>query len=198
MVSRRPTDCLFQKVKEEELPVGGPNYEIFVMKRDGTHVRRLTYDKAFDTAPQWSPDGTRILFLSNRSGSQALWTMAPDGTELENLTPDSSPENAGDWSPDSERVVFAKYVSKDPLSPGQWMLVIMDSDGTDAEIVNHGRGLSPVWSPNGKRIAFQDLYQGDRDVVFLMNRDETHRARLRLSTSHPYHSPDWQPLPQTK
>jgi TolB protein len=49
----------------------------------------LTDDPAVDTAPAWSPDGTKIAFTSERSGASAVYTMSPDGNNVQKLTPDS-------------------------------------------------------------------------------------------------------------
>lgn len=51
------------------------NWEIYMMRADGSHILRLTRDSAEDTDPSWSPDGKRIIFSSNRSGRFAIYEM---------------------------------------------------------------------------------------------------------------------------
>jgi Tol biopolymer transport system component len=56
------------------------NAAIFVMRRDGRRLLRLTTDPANDRQPVWSADGSQILFLSNRDGPSAIYAMNRDGS----------------------------------------------------------------------------------------------------------------------
>jgi Tol biopolymer transport system component len=60
------------------------NHELFVMRADGSGVRRLTRYRDEDLAPAWAPDGSRIAFVRRveRSGVVAIYTIRPDGTGL--------------------------------------------------------------------------------------------------------------------
>jgi Tol biopolymer transport system component len=78
----------------------GGDLEIYVMKRDGTDVRRLTYNDTDDGYPAWSPDGTQIIFaslLSNRRWE--LFMMNADGTGLHRLTYNRANEGLIVWQP---------------------------------------------------------------------------------------------------
>jgi WD40 repeat protein len=63
-----------------------PQEDLWVLRPDGTGVRRLTNDVFRDRQPRWSPDGTRIAFYSNRSGKYEIWTIRADGSQLERAT----------------------------------------------------------------------------------------------------------------
>jgi TolB protein len=52
------------------------NAEIYVMNRDGSGLRRLTRHLADDESPQWSPDGKKLIFTSNRTGKFAIYEIA--------------------------------------------------------------------------------------------------------------------------
>ncbi len=65
---------------------GSVREDLFLVRADGTKLRRLTDDDARDRAPVFMPDGTRIVFQSNRGGRWELWTIRPDGSELTQLT----------------------------------------------------------------------------------------------------------------
>jgi TolB protein len=70
-------------------PSGGlpdNNMEIVLVKDDGTEFRRLTRSPYYDSDPAWSPDGERIVFVSNRTGSSELFLMDVKGGGLEQLT----------------------------------------------------------------------------------------------------------------
>ncbi len=65
---------------------GSPNYEIVTANADGTGVRRLTNVEGIDFNPAWSPDGTQIVFRSDRTGFTHLFTMNADGSDQTQLT----------------------------------------------------------------------------------------------------------------
>ena len=85
--------------------------DIFISRVDGSDLRRVTDDPFRDRAPVWSPDGSQIVFYSNRGGQYQLWSIRPDGSALTALTsgPDQNLwypffENAGRlWAFDSRR-----------------------------------------------------------------------------------------------
>lgn len=60
--------------------------ELWLIGVDGSGLRQLTFARKSDHDPQWTPDGAALLFLSNRSGSEQLWTMALAGGEPRQLT----------------------------------------------------------------------------------------------------------------
>jgi len=61
------------------------NWEVYVVRIDGSGLRRLTHDPANDGLPTWSPDGRHIAFVSDRDGSWAVWVMEPDGSDQRRL-----------------------------------------------------------------------------------------------------------------
>jgi len=56
------------------------NWEIYVIRDDGTHLRRVTSNAADDGLPTWSPDGKSIAFVSNEGGPWAVWAVNADGS----------------------------------------------------------------------------------------------------------------------
>jgi serine/threonine protein kinase/Tol biopolymer transport system component len=82
-----------------------PQEDLFVVRRDGTGLLRLTNDPAKDRAPQWSPDGSLLLFYSNRDDRYQAWTIRPDGSERQKVTDTEAPFLGPIWSPDGRRFV---------------------------------------------------------------------------------------------
>jgi eukaryotic-like serine/threonine-protein kinase len=84
-----------------------PAEDLLLIRPDGSDLRQLTDDLARDRAPAWSPDGGRLLFVSNRSGKYEAWTIRPDGSGLTQIThlPDQ-PVLYPFWSPDGQQIGF--------------------------------------------------------------------------------------------
>lgn len=140
------------------------NREIYVMNPDGTNQVRLTNNPRVDDSPEWSPDGKRLAFVSQKeNGSFAIFTMNSDGS---NRTEIAALNNS----------LFATW---DPFSwsPNGKMIAFHDSSVGSAEIdvfvVNAGGGrrrnltadhthwdITPTWSPDGSKILFSryDVY----------------------------------------
>jgi TolB protein len=84
------------------------NRDIFVFDaEDGSNPRRLTTDKAGDSAPSWSPAGKRIVFNSKRDGNTEIYAVNPDGTDLKRLTFSGQHKSFNPaWSPDGKHIVY--------------------------------------------------------------------------------------------
>ena len=70
-------------------------------------LTRVTSHDARDWDPYWSPDGSRLVFTSDRDGRDHLWTRPADGGEARQLTSGSRPDMHPCRSPDGKRVAFA-------------------------------------------------------------------------------------------
>lgn len=102
--------------------------------------------------PAYSPDGRRIAFVSERSGSAQIWVMNADGSHERQLTFDDTWKGQlPDWSPDGKWIA---YGATDP--DGVDDIWIMRADGSDQRRLTHGVGIvfGAAFSPNGERIAF--------------------------------------------
>jgi TolB protein len=67
------------------------------MNSDGTGVMRLTLNSAVDGTPDWSPDGTRIVFASTRDGNSEIYIMNADGTGELRLTFNAAFDGLPSW-----------------------------------------------------------------------------------------------------
>jgi TolB protein len=150
------------------------DWDIYTMNADGTDVRNLTTagetgDGWDDFQPEWSPDGSRILFVSTRSAGDAtdIFVMNADGSQLRQLTdngPDD-PDVTPDWSPDGTRIVFAGKREAEiqwPDAVDDFDLYVMEVAGStetnisDPEEIQFDE-LYPDWSPDGTQIAFEGV-----------------------------------------
>src|SRR5947207_7931793 len=79
------------------------NKEIYVMNTNGSGQTRLTNELANDEWPSWSPDGSKIVFTSERERENAdptpqVWTMNADGTGLVNVSSNGAGEYSASWT----------------------------------------------------------------------------------------------------
>lgn len=92
--------------------------DVCLRAADGTGMRNLTDDEHRDGWPAWSPDGSRIVYASMRSGAFRLYTMRPDGTDVEMLTaPDPGDEDVRPvYSPDGRQILFNRVHDDDTVA----------------------------------------------------------------------------------
>jgi len=67
------------------------------MNADGSGQTRLTYNMATDQSPDWSPDGSKIAFYSNRDGNYEIYVMNADGSGQTRLTSNTAIDEEPDW-----------------------------------------------------------------------------------------------------
>jgi len=155
--------------------------EIWVMNADGSEPVQLTDNNGpSDTSPTWSPDGTKIAFVTTRDGNREIYTMNPDGTNPTRLTDDVADDQNPDWSPDGSMIAFAS--NRGPDIDEIW---VMNADGSNALQLTTGLSVEsgvepyPAWSPDGSRIAFSAELESNVFMnVGVMNSDGSVMAKL--------------------
>jgi eukaryotic-like serine/threonine-protein kinase len=133
--------------------ISGQQEDLFLIGADGGSPRQLTDDVHKDRNPRWAPDGSRILFYSNRGGKYEAWTILPDGSGLARIA--SAPGTdlyAPIWSPDGRRLACGLGFGAAAL------LDLTRPDGArQPEILpTVGPGLYfavSSWSPDGRWLA---------------------------------------------
>jgi TolB protein len=181
---------------------GGHDTELFTVRSDGSHRRRLTHGALDDSHPSWSPDRRWIVFrrlptcealCGPGDFDRPLYIIRADGTHLHAL-PHTSGAGDPSWSPTGRRIAFV-----DATSRGAAIFTIRP-DGTHRRRITPrgGQPSGPDWSPDGRSIAFQtapngiatvDVRDGRRRIVAGLGRDPSwapNGRHIAFAGSHHY------------
>ncbi len=198
---------------------------IWAVSTSGGEPKKLT-GGPLDQQPAWSPDGSQLAFVSNRSGSAQIWLLPRSGGEARQLTCIPSGVSGPVWSPDGTRIAFTSrttppgyvkpkadvrvitrihYKNEEEFLDDKWshIWVVNVKTGqtrqlTDGEYEESG----PAWSPDGQFIAFCARRTDDCDYevakdVWLVNVEDKSLRQLTQEHQGPAASPSFSPDGQT-
>lgn len=173
--------------------LSGCNFDVFVMPASGGSPVQVTFGSGSDAFPQFSPDGSLIVYDSDESGAFALYTVDLGTLVVTKLTPDRLRAGDPDFSPDGTKLAFANNVctstkEKDCKSD----IFVMNIDGGSVHRLTRkfGNNHHPTWSPGGDKIVFSHGSLGGKpQQIYTMNTDGT--GRTRLTQTNDNFVPDW-------
>lgn len=180
-------------------PLG--HLEIYTARTDGSDLRPLTNNGAYNAEATVSPDGKRIIFTSTMDGDIELYSMNIDGTGLRRLTLRIGYDGGAWFSPDGKMIVwraayprtradtsdYLRLLDQRLVRPARVEIWVANADGSGARQVTNlgGANFAPVFTPDGKRIIFSSNFENPRSGAFdlyLINLDGT---GLEKVTTHP-------------
>ena len=137
--------------------IGNPHFqtaELHVSDLDGGNHQQLTDNDTGDGSPAWSPDGTKIVFVSNRSESARcfwhdcagftteIYVMDADGSDVKRLTETPHEESGPAWSPDGTKIVYSRILDDN----AEQELYVMNADGTcQTRLIPGSWDMMPDW-----------------------------------------------------
>ena len=184
---------------------------VVVSRADGSNPREVPLpDDSYEQSASISPDGKTVAlaFGPDPEAPVDVWTVSVDGSGLRKLTSSGNVSTVA-WSPDGKRIAFTDQAElpEGDYEPGSDLYVVRN-DGTDMHRVGgYASGYwPPAWSPNGTKIAFDDLHERIKvidlesksvDVVLkdgqapVWSPDGKRMAVLRIAPCHGYVACMW-------
>jgi Tol biopolymer transport system component len=139
--------------------------DLYTLPIGGGEARRITDGIAFDTQPRYSPDGSQIVFLSDRGGVENIWVAKADGTAAKALTKEKiegmfvSPE----WTPDGKYIIVSKN-SNPPPAVQLWLYHV--DGGTGVKLTGNSEeqrslnAVGPAFGKNERFVYFSERTSG--------------------------------------
>jgi eukaryotic-like serine/threonine-protein kinase len=133
------------------------NTDIWTYDLETQSAKRLTFDPSIDSLPIWSPDGTRMVFASNRGVTFDLYLKDTNGAQDEKSIPQDGPDRfPTDWSPDGKYVLYERGADL-------WFVAIPELRATQflkaSSSLKNGR-----FSPDGKWVAYSSNESGQWEI----------------------------------
>ena len=164
------------------------NPELYFLNLQGRIQNRITNKWTIDVSARFSPDGKKLAFVSNRSGSVQIFTMDIATKKVRQITFVGKNNTSPAWSPDGEKILFAG-MDRD----GHYDVFSVDSRGKSKPVrltYDTRNNQEPTWSPGGQMIAFSSNRTG-RYQIWIMRPDGSGQRRL-LKSAWDQHMPTWQ------
>ena len=157
----------------------------------GGEPTRLTFDNRKINGLTWSPDGTRLLFTSTRSGMYGVWSVDPAGGDPQQVVLGDEDVQRPSTAPGVDQVVYERWTHRAQLQRIDLARRVPIAAG-DAVRSNRWNS-SPAWSPDGKRIAFTSNRSGPQGI-WVSDRDGDNAVQIAsfdgVFVDHPAWSPD--------
>ncbi|MSR64499.1 MAG: DUF5050 domain-containing protein [Verrucomicrobiae bacterium] len=154
---------------------GVTGYNLWLVNADGSNAKMLSQTAGSDTFPNWSPDGSKILFSSYRDDSAAeeVYMMNANGSNVVRLTTSTGRDIYPVFSPDGTKIAFTSQ------RDGNREVYLMNADGTGQTNLtkNAASDQAPYFSPDGTKIAFTSSRDGNFEI-YKMNLDGSGQTRI--------------------
>ena len=140
------------------------------MDPQGDDIEALSSDVHLQTAPTWSPDGTRIAFINKET---LFISDADDRTEWQLVIESVYPRGELAWSPSGNRIAYARG----DISGSDIYIADIDSANEEQVTDLDGQALAPRWSPDGKLLAFHTITDDGKHRSFVVGASGTPARR---------------------
>lgn len=161
---------------------GSPNIYLYDLKT--RRERRLSSSIWIDVSPSFSPDGSMIAFVSNKSGTPQVYIIDANGYNTRRVTFSGSYNTSPAWSPRGDLIAFSGMVG------GRHQIFTVNPGGTEMQqLTDEGNNEEPVFSPDGRYIAFTSDRSGQK-AVYIMRIDGGGQKKVSPPRQRAF-GPDW-------
>jgi len=193
-----------------------PTYEIYTARPDGTDLKRMTSNNAYDAEMTVAPDGRHAVFTSDRDGDLDIYTMDLKTGKTRRLTRTLGYDGGSFYSYDGRQIVYRAFhpktkeaiedyrdlLSRHLIRPTSLEIFVMDANGEHSRQITHLKAASfcPFFFPDGKRIIFSSNMEdpkGRKFELYSIRTDGTRLERITYSqdfNGFPMFSPDGKKL----
>ncbi len=149
--------------------------EIYLIKTDGVISRRLTFSKGTDISPSFSPDGSKMAFVSDRNGMPQIFIQDLQSGQVNRLTFSGRYNTQPSWSPAGDKIAYSTWESGSEINI---FAIGVDGSGLKQLTVNSGENEYPSWSPDGRMIVFTSNRQSSKKLYIMESTGENQRPLL--------------------
>jgi Tol biopolymer transport system component len=189
-----------------------PGYEIFTAKPDGSDLKPLTANHAYDAETTVCPKDGSLIFTSTRDGDLDLYRMDADGGNVKRITNTPGYDGGAFFSPDCSKIVwrasrpkagpeldeYKSLLAKGLVHPTQLEIWVANADGSEPHQVTYlsAASFAPSFFPSGNRIIFSSNYgdpKGREFDLWAIDVDGSHLERITYTKEFdgfPVFSPD--------
>lgn len=163
--------------------------ELYLLSVAGGTLHRLTQDMAVESSPCWSPDGTRLCYVSDKGGNPQLYIMPARGGASTKLLSTWDETVSPDWSAVSNQVCFSTRLG------GQYVIGVVDMADRSRQrrIVTKGAGdwEAPSWAPDGRHVICSRRTGASRSLYMV---DTWYGTAVLICQGGDYSLPSWSDL----
>ena len=153
------------------------NQEIYLVNINGTLSSRVTNSKSIDISPTFSPDGSKMAFVSSRNGLPQLFLQDIASGQVKRLTFSGRYNTQPSWSPVGDKIVYTTWEKN-----GEINIFTINADGSGLMQLTQkcGENKSPSWSPDGQMIVFTSNRQGKEKLYVMSSKGGDERLLLQV------------------
>lgn len=166
---------------------GGTTDIYRISSAGGGTPQQLTHGPGINIGGSYSPDGSKIVFESDRSGSQQVYVMNADGSNQQRISFFGGRSATPEWSPRGDLIAFTHIA-------GDLRVAVMTPAGRNMRyLTNSWQDEAPTWSPNGRIVQFFRTAKG-AGTASIWQVDLTGRNERKLPTPVGASDPAWGPV----